>query len=99
MLRPEQKTLLINVSDFKRGSVDHINRELVVASDVTADSAKQTEITLHKLLGLQFDNSDFDAGVDLLKKLTHTQEELRQETELIDELIKKYNPHIDEVRI
>lgn len=99
MLEPEQKTLLLTGTEFDRDSVEHLNRTLVVGSDVMSDVSYKVSKTLNEVLITEHDVKDFDLDDSILDDLREIEKRADRVNRYFNNQIIKYNPHIEDVQV
>lgn len=99
MLEPEQKTLLLAGMEFDRGSIEHLNRTLVVGSDVIADVSYKTSKTLNEVLITEHDVKSFDLDNSVLDDLREIEKRADRVNRYFNSQIIKHNPHIEDVQV
>lgn len=99
MLEPEQKTLLLTGTEFDRDSVEHLNRTLVVGSDVMTDISYKVSKTLNEVLITEHDVKDFDLDDSILDDLREIEKRADRVNKYFNKQIIKYNPHIEDVQV
>jgi len=99
MLEPEQKVLLLTGTEFDRDSVEHLNRTLVVGSDVMVDVSYKASKTLSAVLITEHDVKDFNVDDSILDDLREIEKRADRVNKYFNSQIIKYNPHIEDVRV
>lgn len=99
MLEPEQKTLLLAGTEFDRGSIEHLNRTLVVGSDVMADVSYKASKTLNEALITEHDVKNFDLDDSILDDLREIEKRADRVNKYFNKQIIEHNPHIEDVRV
>ena len=99
MLEPEQKTLLLAGTEFDRGSIEHLNRTLVVGSDVMADVSYKASKTLNEVLITEHDVKNFNLDNSILDDLREIEKRADQVNRYFNNQIIKHNPHIEDVQV
>lgn len=99
MLEPEQKVLLLTGTEFDRDSVEHLNRTLVVGSDVMGDMSYKASKTLNEVLITEHDVKDFNLDDSILDDLREIEKRADRVNEYFNNQMIKHNPHIEEVRV
>ena len=99
MLEPEQKALLLTGTEFDRDSVEHLNRTLVVGSDVMTDMSYKASKTLNEVLITEHDVKDFNLDNSVLDDLREIEKRADRVNRYFNNQIIKYNPHIEDVQV
>ena len=99
MLEPEQKTLLLAGTEFERGSIEHLNRTLVVGSDVMSDVSYKVSKTLNEVLITEHDVKSFDLDNSVLDDLREIEKRADRVNKYFNKQIIEHNPHIEDVRV
>ena len=99
MLEPEQKVLLLTGTEFDRDSVEHLNRTLVVGSDVMADVSYKASKTLNEVLITEHDVKNFNLDNSILDDLREIEKRADQVNRYFNNQIIKHNPHIEDVQV
>ena len=99
MLEPEQKALLLTGTEFDRDSVEHLNRTLVVGSDVMTDMSYKASKTLNEVLITEHDVKDFDLDDSILDDLREIERCADRVNRYFNNQIIKHNPHIEDVQV
>ena len=99
MLEPEQKTLLLAGTEFDRGSIEHLNRTLVVGSDVMTDMSYKASKTLNEVLITEHDVKDFNLDDSILDDLREIEKRADRVNRYFNNQIIKHNPHIEDVQV
>jgi hypothetical protein len=99
MLEPEQKALLLTGAEFDRDSIEHLNRTLVVGSDVMADMSYKASKTLNEVLITEHDVKNFNLDDSILDDLREIEKRADRINKYFDKQIIEYNPHIEDVRV
>lgn len=99
MLEPEQKTLLLAGTEFDRDSIEHLNRTLIVGSDVMTDMSYKASKTLNEVLITEHDVEDFDLNDSVLDDLREIEKRADRVNQYFNNQIIKHNPHIEDVRV
>jgi len=99
MLEPEQKALLLTGTEFDRDSVEHLNRTLVVGSDVMADMSYKASKTLNEVLITEHDVKNFNLDDSILDDLREIEKRADRINKYFDKQIIEHNPHIEDVRV
>ena len=99
MLEPEQKALLLTGTEFDRGSIEHLNRTLVVGSDVMTDKSYKASKTLNEVLITEHDVKDFDLNDSILDDLREIEKRADRVNKYFNKQIIEHDPHIEDVRV
>lgn len=99
MLRPEQKVLLLTGEEFDKDSVGHINRTLVVGSDIMTDTSYKASKTLNEALITEHDCRKFEVDDSIIRDLQEIKMRADRVNKYFNDQLIKYNPHIEEVRV
>lgn len=98
-LRPEQKTLLLPQGEYKRDSIDNLNKTLVVASDVTENVYNQLYGVIEHLTALDQECSQYQGDQDLNNEIIMAASMVNHIQHQIDLKLMNVNPHIEDVQI
>lgn len=98
-LRPEQKTLLLPQGEYKRDSIDNLNKTLVVASDVTENVYTQLYGVIEHLTALDQECSQYHGDQDLNNEIIMAASMVNHIQRRIDQKLMDANPHIEDVQI
>ena len=99
MLEPEQKTLLLAGTEFERGGIEHLNRTLVVGSNVMADVSYKVSKTLNEVLITEHDVKSFNLDDSILDDLREIEKRADRVNRYFNNQIIKHNPHIEDVQV
>lgn len=98
-LLPEQKTLLLpHGGEYKRDSIDNLNKTLVVASDVAENIYHQFYGLAENLTALDQECSKYDGDQDLNDEIIMAASLAKHIQRRIDSKLINANPHIEDVQ-